>query len=94
MTIGKKDWLFIVGALVVLGFFFAISGEEKTKKMPKNETHQRFYDMLQKEGKSKKEVDPLCAECHDGVKIPFPSNHPEKPGGAPMRCLFCHKTVK
>jgi len=42
-------------------------------------------------GKKKIEVDPLCADCHDGVQIPFPENHPAKPGAAPMRCLFCHK---
>jgi hypothetical protein len=93
MTISKKDWFFVIGALIVFAIFWGISGEEKTKKMPRNADHQRFYDLLAA-GKSKKEVDPLCAECHDGVKIPFPAKHPEKPGGAPMRCLFCHKTMK
>jgi hypothetical protein len=44
-----------------------------------------------RDGKSKKEVDPLCESCHDGVKIAFPKDHPAKPGGQPMRCLFCHK---
>lgn len=93
MAIKKKDWFFIIGALIVLAIFWGISGEEKTTRMPRNADHQRFYDLLAS-GKSKKEVDPLCAECHDGVKIAFPANHPEKPGGAPMRCLFCHKTIK
>ena len=90
MAIGKRDWLFIGAIAAVLLGFFLISGPEKTKKLPHDKTHQPFYDMLQA-GKAKSEVDPLCASCHDGVKIPFPKNHPEKPGGAPMRCLFCHK---
>ena len=93
MAFSKKDGIFVVVILVVIAIFWAISGEEKTKKMPRNADHQRFYDLLAS-GKSKKEVDPLCAECHDGVKIKFPDKHPEKPGGAPMRCLFCHKTHK
>lgn len=93
MAINKKDWFFIAGALIVLAIFILMSGEEKTKKLPIDATHQRFYDLLNS-GKTKKEIDPLCAECHDGVKIPFPATHPEKPGGAPMRCLFCHKAKK
>ena len=93
MAFSKKDGIFIIVILIVVAIFWAISGEEKTKRMPRNADHQRFYDLLAN-GKSKKDVDPLCAECHDGVKITFPAKHPEKPGGAPMRCLFCHKTMK
>ncbi|MBI1922165.1 MAG: cytochrome C [Geobacter sp.] len=93
MKFGKKDWIFVVLILAVLGIFYAISGEEKTKKVPLDDTHRQFYDML-KAGKKKIEVDPLCIQCHDGVKIPFPANHPVKPEGGPMRCLFCHKTHK
>jgi len=90
MQIQKRDWYFIGLVVTVLAIFIAISGKEKTKLVPKDEAHNRFHQMLQ-DGKTKKEVDPLCAECHDGVKIGFPKNHPAKPGGAPMRCLFCHK---
>jgi hypothetical protein len=93
MTFGKRDWVFIGIIVAVLAAFFAISGPEKTKKLPVDATHQQFNDML-KSGKKKSEVDPLCESCHDGVKIPFPANHPAKPGGAPMRCLFCHKSQK
>lgn len=86
----KRDWIFLLAALAVLGFFVLISGKETTTLVPKDPQHQRFYDLLA-EGKKKIEIDPLCAECHDGVKIPFPAEHPAKPGNAPMRCLFCHK---
>lgn len=88
MKFGKKDWLFIALIGAVLVIFFAISGEEKTSKVPYDETHRPFYEML-KAGTKKKEVDPLCKECHDGVKIPFPKDHPD-----PNRCLFCHKVQK
>ena len=90
MKIGKRDWLFIGVVVVVFAAFYLISGPEKTKKLPKDETHKPFHEMLQA-GKKKSEVDPLCEKCHDGVQVKFPANHPAKPGGAPMRCLFCHK---
>lgn len=93
MKIGKRDWIFIAIVAAVLLLFYAISGKEKTKKLPKDATHQQFNDMLNA-GKKKIEVDPLCESCHDGVKIKFPEKHPAKPGGAPMRCLFCHKQLK
>ena len=93
MKIGKRDWIFIGIVAAVLLLFYAISGEEKTKKLPKDAIHQQFNDMLQS-GKKKIDVDPLCESCHDGVKVKFPEKHPAKPGGAPMRCLFCHKQQK
>jgi hypothetical protein len=90
MKIDKRDWLFVGVIVLVLAIFFAISGKEKTKLVPRNADHQKFHD-LYNAGKSKKEIDPLCEACHDGVKIAFPKDHPAKPGGQPMRCLFCHK---
>lgn len=93
MKVGKRDWIFIGIVAAVLLLFYAISGKEKTKKLPIDATHQQFNDML-KSGKKKIDVDPLCESCHDGVKIKFPEKHPAKPGGAPMRCLFCHKQQK
>ncbi|MDD1668118.1 MAG: hypothetical protein LUO96_06595 [Methanomicrobiales archaeon] len=93
MTISKRDYAFIAVVAVVLIVFFAISGPEKTKKVPRDATHQQFYDMMNA-GKKKSEVDPLCAGCHDGVKLKFPDKHPAKPGAGPMRCLFCHKLHK
>ncbi|HEY6007819.1 MAG TPA: cytochrome C [Geobacteraceae bacterium] len=93
MKISRKDWGFIAGIIAVLVIFYAISGEEKTKKVPDDDTHRQFYEMS-RAGKTKKDIDPLCATCHDGVKIAFPDKHPAKPGGGPMRCLFCHKFKK
>jgi len=93
VKIGKRDWIFIAIMALVLLVFYAITGKEKTKKLPQDAEHQQFNDML-KAGKKKSEVDPLCESCHDGVKIKFPEKHPAKPGGAPMRCLFCHKPMK
>ncbi|HZV81955.1 MAG TPA: cytochrome C [Geobacteraceae bacterium] len=90
MKISRRDWIFIAIIAAVFIAFYAISGPEKTKKLPHDQTHQQFHDML-KAGKKKSDVDPLCETCHDGVKIKFPEKHPAKPGAAPMRCLFCHK---
>jgi hypothetical protein len=72
--------MFIAIIAVVFLAFYLISGPEKTKKLPKDATHQQFNDML-KAGKKKSEVDPLCESCHDGIKIKFPDKHPAKPGG-------------
>jgi hypothetical protein len=93
MNISKKDWGFIALIGIVIAVFVAISGEEKTKKVPLDDTHRQFYEMSNA-GKTKKEIDPLCAGCHDGAKITFPDKHPAKPGAGPMRCLFCHKFKK
>jgi hypothetical protein len=93
MKFEKRDWYFVAIIVVVLGIFLAISGKEKTKLVPHDADHQKFHDMING-GKTKKEVDPLCETCHDGVKIAFPKDHPAKPGGQPMRCLFCHKTKR
>lgn len=93
MTISKRDYAFIAIVAVVLIVFIVISGPEKTKKVPRDATHQQFYDLMNA-GKKKSDVDPLCAGCHDGVKLKFPDKHPAKPGAGPMRCLFCHKMHK
>lgn len=90
MSIKKRDWIFVGIVVAVLAIFIAISGKEKTKRLPRDPTHQPFADRLAA-GEKKIDVDARCADCHDGVKIPFPADHPAKPGGGPMRCLFCHK---
>jgi len=90
MALKKRDWIFIAVILAVFGIFVAISGEEKTTKVPYDDTHRPFYEKMAA-GEAKIDVDALCANCHDGVQIAFPANHPVKPGAGPMRCLFCHK---
>ena len=42
MKIGKNDWIFIAIIVVVLAVFYAISGTEKTKKVPLDEKHKPF----------------------------------------------------
>lgn len=96
MKISKNDWLFIGMIGTVLIIFLAITGEEKTKKVPLDEKHQPFYEIVKKTG-SKMEADKGCPACHNEQGgIPFPPKHPLKPKDGPMRCLFCHKlqTVK
>jgi hypothetical protein len=88
MKFGKKDWIFVGLMIVVLAVFYAISGKETTHTVPQDADHKRFYDMRDA-GAKKKDIDALCKECHDGVKIPYPKDHPE-----PLRCLFCHKMPK
>ena len=96
MKIGKKDWLFIGGIVIVLVIFIAISGEEKTKKVPFDDKHQGFYEMAAKDGlKGLKTADLGCPQCHNETGgVPFPPKHPVKPSGGPMSCHLCHKYDK
>ncbi len=85
MRITRKDWLFLALMLVVLLVFFLISGEEKTRKVPFDETHRAFYEILRNTG-SKAEAEKSCERCHNERNVPFPKDHPRK-----NRCLLCHK---
>lgn len=91
MALKRRDWIFLAVVAAVFLTFYLISGETKTSRIPQDETHQRFYDVR---GEMKRiNIDAMCAECHDGVQIAFPPDHPIKPGEGPMRCTFCHKFV-
>jgi len=85
MKIGHKDWMFIALVAAVLAFFYFISSEEKTKKVPFNEPHRSSYEIFQKTG-SKSEAEKGCDVCHNDTARPLPKGHPPK-----ERCLFCHK---
>ena len=95
MKISNKDWGFIALIIVVLAIFYAISGEEKTKKVPFDDKHRSFYEIVKQTG-SKMEADKGCPVCHNEQPggVPFPTKHPVKPKDGPMRCLFCHKLIK
>jgi len=84
MSLKKRDWLFIALVAVVFGIFYAISGEEKTIRVPHDEIHGKFFEMVNAEGK--KETEKFCKECHNPENLALPEGHPP-----PFRCLFCHK---
>lgn len=85
MRLSRKDWLFIALMCGVLLVVFLVSGEEKTSKVPLDDAHRPFYEILKKTG-SKREAEKGCETCHNDIKVSFPKNHPPKD-----RCLFCHK---
>ncbi len=95
MKLGRNDWIFIALIIGVVAVFYAISGNIKTKRVPLDDKHKPFYDIMKKTG-SKMEADKGCPVCHNEQKggIPFPPKHPVKPKDGPMRCLFCHKLDK
>lgn len=84
MSIKKRDWLFVALIIIVVGFFIAISGEEKTTKVPRDEIHLKFQSMIEQDGK--KATEKFCKECHNPDQIALSAAHPP-----PFRCLFCHK---
>lgn len=79
----KRDILLLIGALAIILFLVA-APDETTKRVPSDETHQRFYSLVQAEGK--KAAEKFCEECHNEDQVAFPKDHPPK-----FRCLFCHK---
>ncbi|CAH2031915.1 cytochrome C [Trichlorobacter ammonificans] len=102
MKIEKKDLWFIALIVVVVGIFLAISGKEKTKVVPRNDTHKEVYEVAYRNAPgpdasifkraffkpAKKEAEKSCEPCHDARGIKLPPDHPPK-----HRCLFCHKLV-
>jgi hypothetical protein len=94
VKISAKDWGFIALIVAVLAIFIAISGKETTKRVPFDDRHRPFYDIVKQTG-SKMDADKGCPACHNEQGgIPFPPKHPLKPKDGPMRCLFCHKLIK
>ena len=94
MSINKKDWIYVAIIVAVIGIFWAISGEEKTRKVPYDDKHRPSYEIFKQTG-SKMEADKGCPSCHNEQGgVPFPDKHPVKPKDGPMRCLFCHKLIE
>jgi len=81
--VNKRDIITIaIGIIVVLVLWAA--PEETTPHLPKNETHTKFYQIFQKQGK--KAAEKFCKDCHGKPGMEFSKEHPD-----PNRCLFCHK---
>lgn len=83
MALKKRDWILIALALIIILFLWA-APEESTKRVPFDDTHRRFYDIVAAEGK--KAAEKFCEECHNPETMPLPEGHPPK-----LRCLLCHK---
>jgi hypothetical protein len=83
LPIKKRDLLLIGIAILILAFLWQ-APPESTSRVPADETHSKFYDIVKDEGK--KAAEKFCEECHHADDVPFPEGHPAK-----YRCLFCHK---
>lgn len=86
MTIKRRDWFFIVLVVAVFATFALISGEPKTTRVPHDENHERFFQIVREDGK--KAAEKYCTDCHNDA-MPFPEDHPPA-----FRCLFCHKLAE
>ncbi|MCF6178166.1 MAG: cytochrome c [Geopsychrobacter sp.] len=85
----KRDILVLLGGLIIVIVLW-MAPAETTKHLPQNDTHQKFYAMVQKDGTAgKKAAEKFCQNCHNPDQVPFPADHPPK-----LRCLFCHKLDK
>ncbi|MDT8442414.1 MAG: cytochrome c [Desulfuromonadales bacterium] len=82
----KRDFALLGLAVIILAFLLQ-APPESTSRVPYDDTHQRFYDIVRADGK--KAAEKYCEECHNENGVPFPDGHPPK-----ARCLFCHKMEK
>lgn len=87
MFLKKRDLLFLIIVAVVFGTFYLISGDIKTARVPFDDHHQQYLDVVRNDGKIAAEK--FCGECHKpGGSAPIPTDQNHK---APSRCLICHK---
>lgn len=77
------DIALVVAAVIVLAVLFK-APPETTKRVPFDDTHKKYYEIYQSDGK--KAAEKHCESCHNAEGVPFPEDHPPK-----FRCLFCHK---
>ncbi len=79
----KRDIALLLVAVAIVTFLL-MAPEETTAPVPRDEIHERFYEIAAKEGRRAAEA--FCADCHNEEMIPFSAEHPTT-----FRCLFCHK---
>lgn len=79
----KRDLILVAIAILILALLWQ-APPESTSRVPLDDTHRRFHDLVKSEGK--KAAEKFCEECHNAGGVPFPEGHPPK-----SRCLFCHK---
>ena len=79
----KRDILVLAIGVAIVAFLW-IAPEETTHRVPTDENHLPYYEMVKKDGK--KAAEKHCGECHNDQDVVFPKDHPPK-----FRCLFCHK---
>lgn len=83
LSLKKRDFLLIGIAIIILAFLWQ-APPESTSRVPLDDNHSRFYEIVKQDGK--KAAEKFCEDCHNADGVPFPEGHPSK-----YRCLFCHK---
>lgn len=82
----KRDILLLIGAVAIVLFLW-MAPKETTAPVPRDEVHERFYGIVNSEGR--KAAEAFCTDCHNAEIVPFSEDHPST-----FRCLFCHKMQK
>jgi len=82
-SLKKRDLILIVIAIVILAFLWQ-APPESTSRVPYDDTHKPFHELVKSDGK--KAAEKFCEDCHNDSGVAFPAGHPPK-----SRCLFCHK---
>jgi hypothetical protein len=83
LALNKRDYILIAIAIIILAFLWQ-APPESTSRVPRDSDHERFFSLVQSDGK--KAAEKFCEECHNEDGVHFPEGHPPK-----SRCLFCHK---
>ena len=85
MNVAKRDRIFIAVIIVVLSVLFISTSIEKGKKVPYDDKHRQFYELMDN-GMERVKTEKGCAMCHSTQSNPLPKDHPPK-----EQCLICHK---
>jgi len=87
MTFSGRDWIGIVFVVVLVGLLGLGAGKGKGKTIPLDDPHRSSYQAL-KDGRSRGQVEVICATCHNTTSLRLPAKHPPK-----EQCLVCHDLV-
>lgn len=88
MTMKRADWIFVVGVVVVILFFIALSkyGRRTPPPMPANPEHRAAETRMD------------CLQCHDPRQSeavrPISARHPQAWMDERFRCTVCHQQTR
>lgn len=88
MKFTNRDLLFAAVIAAVLGTLYLSTGGAKTKHVPYDDRHIKFYNVMLNGG-DRATTEKGCAACHGLPTAPLPRSHPPK-----EQCLLCHKLAQ
>jgi hypothetical protein len=66
LALKKRDFMLIGVAIVILAFLWQ-APPESTSRVPLDDNHRQFHDLVKAEGK--KAAEKFCEDCHKNVSL-------------------------